>query len=158
VLAEEIADVPAVAEELGVLHAALDRFWGVLDRTLPRPPSQDWRVRFATALAEIAANIIRHAYPAGTDRRPLRLRLRLYEDRLVATFTDRGISFAPPDPPGSTPDLTELREGGYGLALARAGLDRLDYRRTTAGTNCWRLMKRFDAAEPDVGLRPMVDG
>jgi serine/threonine-protein kinase RsbW len=144
VLAEEIVVIPAVAEELGALHAALDRFWERVDATLSQPPSRDWRLRFATALAEIAANVIRHAYPPGTDRGPLRLHLCLYHDRLVASFADRGIAFVPPEAtrPAST-DLTDLPEGGYGLAIARASLDRLQYRRTPTGTNHWRLMKRL---------------
>jgi anti-sigma regulatory factor (Ser/Thr protein kinase) len=144
VLAEKTAVVPATAEELAAIHVVLERFWKVVDATLAQPPAHDWRHRFATALAEIAANIVRHAYPAGTARGSMRLRLRLYADRVVASFADRGVAFVPPDPadsPGS--DRSELAEGGYGLALARATLDRLEYRRTPTGTNCWRLMKRF---------------
>ncbi len=134
----------ATAEELAGLHAALERFWRAVDATLAEPPSRDWRNRFATALAEIAANIVRHAYPTGTVRGPIRLRLRLYTDRVVGSFADRGIAFRPADGTGaSRPDPTELAEGGYGLALARASLDRLDYRRTPSGMNCWRLVKRF---------------
>jgi anti-sigma regulatory factor (Ser/Thr protein kinase) len=36
-----------------------------------------------------------------------------------------------------------LPEGGYGLALARAAVDQLDYERTPDGINRWRLVKRF---------------
>jgi serine/threonine-protein kinase RsbW len=144
VLAEETAVVRATAEELAAIHMVLERFWKVVDATVAQPPAHDWRHRFATALAEIAANIVRHAYPMGTAPGSMRLRLRLYADRVVASFADQGVLFAPPDAadsPGS--DRSELPEGGYGLALARATLDRLEYRRTPAGTNCWRLMKRF---------------
>jgi anti-sigma regulatory factor (Ser/Thr protein kinase) len=144
VLAEETVVVGATAEELAALHAALDRFWDVVDAVLAQPPPQDWRIRFVTAVAEVAANIVRHAYPIGTPRGPLRLRVRLYADRVVASFADRGVAFVPGEvqgPPGSDP--AELPEGGFGLALARASLDRLEYRRTPTGTNCWRLTKRL---------------
>jgi serine/threonine-protein kinase RsbW len=144
VLAEEKVTVAAVAEELDAIHAASDRFWSVVDATLARPPSQDWRLRFTTALAEIAANIVRHAYPAGAARGPMRLRLRLYDDRVVASFADHGIRFTPPAMAGAPRSGgSELAEGGYGLALARASLDRLEYRRTPSGINCWRLMRRL---------------
>lgn len=144
VLVEETVVVVATAEELAALHAALDRFWDAVDAALSQPPPQDWRLRFVTAVAEIAANIVRHAYPIGTTRGPLRLRVRLYADRVVASFADRGVAFVPPGAQGSpVSDPAELPEGGFGLALARAGLDRLEYRRTPAGTNCWRLTKRL---------------
>jgi serine/threonine-protein kinase RsbW len=144
VLAEESAVVPAAAEELAALHLMLERFWKLVDATVVQPPTQDWRHRFATALAEIAANVVRHAYPPGTARGPMRIRLRLYADRVVASFADQGVRFVPPEATGSPgTDRSELPEGGYGLALARATLDRLEYRRTPAGTNRWRLMKRF---------------
>src|SRR5437867_3631354 len=123
VLAEKTAVVPATAEELAALHVVLERFWKVVDATLAQPPAQDWRHRFATALAEIAANIVRHAYPTGAARGSMRLRLRLYADRVVASFADQGVPFAPPDATGSPgSDRSELPEGGYGLALARATL------------------------------------
>ena len=144
VLAEETVVVGATAEELAALHAALDRFWDAVDAVLAQPPPQDWRLRFVTAVAEVAANIVRHAYPIGANRGSLRLRLRLYADRVVASFADRGVGFVPGEvqgPPGADP--AELPEGGFGLALARASLDRLEYRRTPTGTNCWRLTKRL---------------
>ena len=145
-LAEETVVVPATAEQLTAIHAALDRLWDAADTMVAQPPSQDWRLRFATAVAEVAGNIVRHAYPAGkTVRGSMRLRLRLYADRVVAGFADHGIPFVMPSevsgPLGSDP--LELPEGGYGLALSRASLDRLDFRRTPGGTNCWRLVKRF---------------
>jgi anti-sigma regulatory factor (Ser/Thr protein kinase) len=137
--------VPATAGELDAIHAALDRFWNAVDAAVPRPPSWAWRCRFATAVAEIATNIIRHAYPNGSRRASMRLRMRLYADRVEASFADRGVAFVPPaakDSPAS--DALQLPEGGYGLALVRACVDRVDHRRTPGGTNVWRLVKRFN--------------
>lgn len=75
----------------------------------------------------------------------MRLRLNVYADRVEACFTDWGLAFndssRPPEVVGD--DVFAVPEGGYGLAIARAALDRLDYRRTPRGTNSWRLVKRF---------------
>ena len=101
---------------------------------------------FVTAAAEIGANIVRHAYPTdalGT----VRLRLRLYPDRLELQFTDRGRP-SPNHRRGLerlTPDADAfaLAEGGRGLALAGLALDELRYHRTPGGQNRWRLVKRL---------------
>lgn len=145
VLTEETIVVPATPEELAAIHAALDRFWGAVEVALAQPPNQDWRHRFAIAVVEVATNIARHAYPAGTAQGPMQLRLRSYADRAVACFADRGVAFVGPAEAGGSfeVDPSELPEGGFGLALIRACLDRLAYRRTPQGTNCWRLVKRY---------------
>lgn len=137
--------MPAAAEELAAVHAALDRFWGAVEGVVARPPNQNWRLRLTTAVAEGATNIVRHAYPAGTARGPLQLRLRAYADRVVVSFADRGGPFVGPstvERPVAV-DPLELPEGGFGLTLIPACVDRVAYRRTPRGTNCWRLVKRF---------------
>ena len=141
-LAKESVTVTATAEALGAIHAALDRFWGEVGGVVGRAPDHDWRNRLATAVAEIATNIVRHAYPARPGS--IRLRQHSHSDAIHACFADAGIEFVDPRPDdrvGSDP--TGPAEGGFGLALARACLDRLEYRRTPDGTNCWHLEKRF---------------
>jgi|GEM_PF-533734 len=144
--------VPAVPEELATLHSALDSFWLAIENVVPHPPDQDWRLQFVTAVAEIAANIVRHAYPNGTARGSICLHLRLYIDHVEACFIDEGITCAfPPEltslgtqtGESTAPSLYEVTESGYGLAIARAVLDWLDYQRTGDGLNCWWLGKRF---------------
>jgi anti-sigma regulatory factor (Ser/Thr protein kinase) len=152
------------------LHAALARFWAGVDRTVAHPPDALWRARFATAVAEIGANIIRHGRPPTVRPQPMRLRLRAFRDRAEARFTDDGLPFnrqvpRPQSPtagidlngvstgaasaagaiydPGGPDDALDIAEDGYGLQLARAAVDELAYSRTATGQNRWRLVKRF---------------
>jgi serine/threonine-protein kinase RsbW len=146
VLAEESIKVPAMAQDLAAMHTALDRFWAALDQVLAQPPDPRWRLLFATAVAEIGANIVRHAYGASTEPGTMHLRLRAYDDRVEALFTDQGVAFvAPPNVASALPadDPLALPEGGYGLAIARTAVDQLDYARTPDGRNQWRLVKRI---------------
>lgn len=115
-------------------------------------PDAAWRGAFATAVAEVAANIVRHAFPAGRPDPRFRLRLGRVDDSLEAVFLDRGIPFG-----GSLPatlpvlsldDLETLPEGGMGLALAEAAVDLLRYERSDDGENRWTLRKRLPPAPP----------
>ena len=134
----------ATAQDLAAMHTMLDRFWVAIDQAVAEPPDARWRQLLATALAEIGANIVRHAYPAGTAPGTMHLRLRAYDDRVEALFTDQGVAFVDPAQPARplpADDPLALPEGGYGLALARAAVDQLDYARTPDGRNLWRLVK-----------------
>jgi serine/threonine-protein kinase RsbW len=91
------------------------------------------RLRFETAVAEIAANIAQHAAAAGA--RELELRLHGLPDRLEAVFEDDGGPVAP-GPGGWPPDDAER---GRGLELVRAAVDALRYERDGA-RNRWVLV------------------
>jgi serine/threonine-protein kinase RsbW len=170
-------DVPATAARLQDVHDALARFWAAVARSLGSAPPGAWRAAFETAVAEVAANIVRHAYPPGFPPGTMRFRLHAYRDAIEARFADHGVGFqAPPAPPApgndaprhplapqpapAAPDAAgaageddlddllaalELVEGGYGLPLAQAALDTLDYHRSARGENEWRLVKRLSA-------------
>ncbi|MGY1716541.1 ATP-binding protein [Geodermatophilus sp. SYSU D01106] len=109
---------PARPESIGPVHDLLAALWagedGIGDAT---------RVRFETAVAEIAANIVEHAAASGA--RELELRLRGLPDRVEAVFEDDGGPVAP-QPGGWPPDDAER---GRGLELARAAVDALSYER-----------------------------
>lgn len=113
-----------------------------MDASATDAPPARWRDLFRTAVAEIAANIVRHAYPPSHDARPFELQVLVYNDRLVAQFADRGVAWEP-GPESVPPDPLGLPEGGLGLAVARGALDELSYRREPDGTNVWRLLKRI---------------
>ena len=141
-LVQEAIEVPAQAEQLPAIHAALQRFWEAADGVLDLAPDPSWSLRFATAVAEIAANIAQYAYPSSSTPGAMRLCLRTYPNRVEAVFADGGAPYTG-SAEAAMPDPLSLAEGGYGLALARVALDRLDYSRTEDGTNQWRLVKRL---------------
>ena len=140
----EIVAEQATPAALAAVHAALDRAWAALDQLAPAPPTTRWRDLFRTAVAEIAANVIRHAYPPTGTTRPLELHIEIYHDRVVARFADSGVAWEPTEEP-AVPDPLDLPEGGLGLAVARGALDELSYRREPSGTNVWQLVKHFPA-------------
>jgi serine/threonine-protein kinase RsbW len=113
-----------------------------MDASATDSPPVRWRDLFRTAVAEIAANIVRHAYPPSQGTRPFELQVLVYDDQLVARFADRGVAWEPSSE-ALPPDPLDLPEGGLGLAVARGALDELSYRREPDGTNVWRLLKRI---------------
>ncbi len=123
----------------------IERFWSNA-ASISQLPSESWRHLFTTALAEVAANGLRHAYPTAADKRPLQVRLRLFPDRVEALLIDHGAPYEPlptaHDAPDRTTDIATLPESGYGLFIARTALDSLRYRRTRSGYNCWKLVKK----------------
>ena len=132
---------------MAAVHGALDRLWAWSGDALDREPNAAWRAEFATAVAEIAANIIRHACPAVGDRCEPHLVMAVHLKGIEATFTDRGVPCRVPIPVGPpivSPDQPKAwPESGLGLGLARAAVDDLRYERTPAGENRWRLCKRL---------------
>ncbi len=147
ILLVETMSAPAEHASLDALHPFLDHIWMQVIHILPESSNTHWWLLFCTAMAEIAANIVRHAYPAGHAPGVFHLRVRLYADRVEGCYTDQGVVFREPSHLLAIPDddLMELPEGGMGLSIARTALDHLHYRRTGAGTNVWRLVKRFPA-------------
>lgn len=146
-LTQETVTFPAAAEALDALHDALDRFWTRADATSAPPPASRWRLEFATALAEIVANVVKHAAPPhGVE-----LRFELVPGRVEAHLRDDGLPYRERPAPAALPAdvaLDDLPEGGYGLALARGALDDLRYERRPDGTNHWLLVKTWPDPTP----------
>lgn len=141
-LVVQVTSLGAKPDDLTAVHTAFDRFWATVDDTLARPPSTVWRLHFSTAVAEIIANVMRHAYGESTGT--IQLRLRCFSDRVEALIVDQGAPFI-----GfrrahrAVRRGGELPEGGRGLAIVREAVDRLEYARTAGGVNRWRLIKRL---------------
>lgn len=143
-----VITAPARLEQISAIHSVLDGFWRQVEQSLTEPPDPSWRARFSTAVAEIAANIVRHAHPAGVEPGRMQLRLRAYRDRIEAQFHDRGIAFRGLAETQALealepPELLDIPEGGYGLGLVRLAVDEVRYDRTESGQNRWRLVKRL---------------
>jgi anti-sigma regulatory factor (Ser/Thr protein kinase) len=129
-LVEQTVGGPNDPARLDEMQDALERFWAAA-RSAGVQPTDDWRSRFERAVMEIADNVVRHAYPPGHKPGNVKLRLRLYPDRVEALVTDRGIAFVEPADPG------------HGLTFARAAVDYFEYSRRARGANRWRLLKRL---------------
>ena len=94
------------------------------------------------AVHEICSNIVEHAYagqPAGRIEVTLTLSSRPHRE-LSVELRDTGRPF---DPGGiASVDLDVPQEGGYGLFLAEALMDEVQYERQK-GRNVWRLSKKW---------------
>lgn len=82
------------------------------------------------AVDEACANVIEHAYPAGTVLADgIHLCLRLDYGKLTVVVTDRGAAFDPTSI--RTPDMNEymaeFRIGGLGVYLMKSLMDQVDY-------------------------------
>ncbi len=115
-------------ELLGPVHDLLGRLWA----DEPGVDEPD-RVRFETAVAEVAANIAEHGAASGAAR--VTLRLSSSHDRIQAVFEDDG---APVAAEAEQPPAVDA-ERGRGLLLARAAVDRFSYERDGT-TNRWVLV------------------
>ena len=120
---------PAALERV---HALLQELW----QDAADVVAQD-RIRFETAVTEIAGNIVMHA----SDGRPhdFTLHVTARPDRIEARFEDAGRRADVDLTAAQLPD--DLAESGRGLALALAASDELEYRRDGA-LNCWRVMSK----------------
>jgi hypothetical protein len=132
-------EVIARSEHLGAIHTAFERIWEVALDWFPTPPGVVWRAEFETALAEIGANIVKHASPPEEPCR-MRLEMALFGDRIEATFADNGL---PATIPEESEPPADDQESGRGLLIARRALDSVAYARTADGENTWRLVKKF---------------
>jgi anti-sigma regulatory factor (Ser/Thr protein kinase) len=138
--------LPATAEHLAEVYATLARFWTALQASHPSPPDSTWRAYFDTAVGELAANIVRHAY-AASNSGEMSIALHGFGDRVEATLQDRGVAYTG-SPIGEADladddlDALDLPEGGWGLTMTLAAVDELRYTRE-ADVNFWRFMKKL---------------
>lgn len=99
---------------------------------------------FALAVSEIVTNQVQHAYGGRNGR--IQGRLSRYPDRVQADLSDAGVLFERPDLVGPKVSPEDPPDRGYGLRIARALLDRCEYRRLPGGRNHWCLVKRAEGA------------
>lgn len=124
----EGAAEPACLERI---HHLLDQLWAAEPAVSPAD-----RIMFATALAEVAGNVVQHA--AAKESVQFRLRLCVYPDRVEAQLTDSGPAVDVDLAGASLPD--PFAESGRGLALARAAAE-ISYVRD-GSVNRWGIIRR----------------
>lgn len=128
----------AVPEQLDAVHALLARAAAEHPRLDPTDV-----MLFETAVIEIATNVVEHGRPEGEVR--WKLSVRVDDDEIIAELDDTGQRFTP-DPGRPMPGADA--EGGRGLPIAEALLDRIEFDRIDS-TNHWRMVRRLGRAPQD---------
>lgn len=120
--------VPAKAEFVGVIRLSVS---GIASRMgFTYEAIEDLKV----ALSEAATNVVSHAYERKEDGE-VTIGFGIYEDRLEVMVSDQGESFnfediknriGPVDEKDEIKPISELREGGFGLFLINALMDKVE--------------------------------
>ena len=121
---------------LEAVHHAMEELWSAV----PDVPTRD-RIRFDTALAEVVANVVRHAVPAGDQAVHVKVALTVDDDSARAEVVDDGIA-VPVDLDRELPDETAV--SGRGLVLIQRATDQFGFERRS-GHNVWRIICRYRA-------------
>jgi anti-sigma regulatory factor (Ser/Thr protein kinase) len=151
-LAEVTGEAPVALEGLDTLHALLEAFWTTVNSVMPDRADARWRALFDSAVGEIAGNIVRHAYPEVQPAERFRISFACFPDRMRATMLDRGTPYVL-IPATGIPDMREALlnadlDHGWGLPIAHAASDDLEYTRQANGDNRWVITKRL----PEPGI------
>lgn len=120
-------EIPADPAALFLVRCLVERLAGQLGFPEQRV------IRLTQAVDEACSNVIKHAY-GGRSRERISLRFTFSGERLEVQVRD----FAkPPEPSKLIPrDLGELRPGGLGLHLIRAGADEVYYEQVPGEKGC----------------------
>lgn len=147
-------------EEFAQVHDLVQTFANEIATSTDFVIDSTWRMQLLTAVVEITANSVIHAYHRALPPGKIHVWLKLVDDVVEGTVEDEGFEFDadgivhPPQIEG-VPDLKLIPEHGRGLALASACVDSLVYERAPEGRNRWLLRKRLlsapirDATEDD---------
>ncbi len=121
----------AVPESINELHDLLER----VAADHPHLDPGDLMM-FETAVIEVAGNVVEHGRPKG--KVVYRFTLGVRPDRIVAHMREASDAI----PQFSQDSADQLDESGRGLALSRAVLDEMSYRRAD-GENIWTLVRNL---------------
>jgi len=104
------------------------------------------------AIEEACTNVIRHAYLYGPGS--IRIRVRLYQDRVIFSIFDRGrqFEFNQTDVPDLHRYVRTGRKGGLGIYLIRKMMDSVEYF-SRDGENELRMEKKTERAAERI-IRP----
>lgn len=140
-------DVAAGLDGLATVHEVMSDYWDGVEAAGCGGFDRTWRALFDSAVAEIAGNVVRHAYPAPAPGDTFRMCLQCFPDRMEAILLDHGEPFHLL-PPSRTADMRDALDDldldhGWGLPIVYAATDTVEYERLPDGANRWRLGKRF---------------
>ncbi len=129
-------DMAAHEGAIDLAHDLIERLYAEHEDLADRD-----RFRFETAVVEILANIVEHAFAADEEPgvRRLSLRVAVDPDQLHAHLSDNGRPSDVDLSQVTMPD--EDAESGRGLALALRAVDDLTYRHAD-GRNHWQVLCR----------------
>ena len=101
------------------------------------------RYNFLVALQEMVTNIYRHGY-GGDDSQPLSVSFAVDVQGVSVTLRDRGPAFDPRGvaSPALCEDAAPTEAGGFGIMIARAVMDQVDYARVDG----WNVLTMRKAA------------
>lgn len=133
-------------QDVNEVHESVGDLW-----TLNADLGSLERMRFETALVELAGNVIEHA--AGEQRLLCSLVLKRTPTALEALLTDTGVEVKVPFR-AAMPDPEEMSESGRGVALIEMLMDDFSYERDAAG-NRWRLRMQLPV---ELQQRATTDG
>ncbi|MBF4615385.1 ATP-binding protein [Curtobacterium sp. VKM Ac-1376] len=119
------------------VHESIDDLWH-----LNADLGDGERIRFETAMVELAGNVIDHA--EGDERLLCELTLRRTSTSLEAVLSDSSAEVHVPFR-AVMPDPEEMAESGRGIAMIELLMDDFSYERDSHG-NKWRLVMRLPAA------------
>lgn len=141
--------IPAKPDYVGVIRLSLS---GIANRMgFSYETIEDLKV----AISEAVTNVVTHAYE--DDAGEVSLGFGIYSDRLEVMVADRGQSFAlkdirnkigPVDEQEQGMPIEELREGGFGLLLINALMDKVEINNEYGVIVL--MTKYLDEAEVDV--------
>jgi len=132
--------IPAEASALRIL-VDLARQEVLSSEAVPADQRAELADALATAIAELAANQVEHAYQGTAGR--IQGRLSISDDRLEADMYDSGMEYIEAQVEPSEFDRQDPPLRGYGLKLVRSLVDECSYRRLSGTRNHWRLVRYF---------------
>lgn len=140
-------DIVAAMRGMDAVHETIDSYWHSVDAADCCPMDGTWRALFNSAVAEIAGNIVRHAYEEPARDETFRMTLLCFPDRVEAILIDNGETFDF-QPPSRSADMRDALDNfdldhGWGLPIVLAATDSLRYEQLPNGSNRWILDKRL---------------
>jgi len=97
------------------------------------------RYNVLLAVQEMVTNILRHAY-RGDESQPVKVEFVVDDEGIAITLSDHGPAFDPLEVCSPESNGFPVAEGGYGIMIARAVMDEVDYSRED-GRNVLRMHK-----------------